>query len=108
VIIAHRDIDLALKKTDLSRLPHVALALKKLRDPRVEVPSVARDRLDREIVTASAQIGTLGMLVFVDSPLSEALRTVHDALRWTVMLTLGVMLALLAGVWWRGSALAVE
>jgi hypothetical protein len=72
VIIAHRDIDLALKKTDLSRLPHVALALKKLRDPRVEVPSVARDRLDREVVTASAQIGTRPMLMFVDVPLGEA------------------------------------
>ena len=109
LIIAHRDIELALNKTDLNRLPHVALALKKLRDPNIEVPSVARDHLDREIVTASAPIGTLGMLVFVDLPLSEALRTVYDAFRWTIMLTLGVMLALLAGVWLRGhSALAAD
>ena len=109
LIIAHRNIELALNKTDVNRFSHVALALKKLRDPNIEVPSVARDHLDREIITASAPIGTLGMLVFVDLPLSDALRTVHDAFRWTIMLTLGVMLALVAGVWFRGgSALAPE
>ena len=72
LLIAHPDIGVVLRKTDLSRLTHVALALSKLRDPSVEVPAISRDRLGREVLTASAPIGTLGWLVFVDLPLSEA------------------------------------
>ena len=37
LLIAHPDIGIVLRKTDLSRLPHVALALGKLRDPSIDV-----------------------------------------------------------------------
>jgi hypothetical protein len=61
-------------------------------------------RLFHEFRLESAQIGNLPMLVLVDVPLSEAFQPAKDALRWTVMLTLGVMLAVLAGVWLRAPA----
>ena len=89
-----------LRKTDLSRLPHVGLALNKLRDPGIDVPSVSRDRLGREVLTASAPIGTLGWLVFVDVPTTEALQPVYAVLYRTILvLAGGLLFAALAGIW---------
>jgi signal transduction histidine kinase len=100
LLIAHPDIGLVLRKTDLSHQPHVALALKKLRDATVEVPTISRNHLGHEVLTAFAPIGTLGWLVFVDLPLSEALQPVYDSVRRTiVLLTLGLAFAVLAGIW---------
>jgi signal transduction histidine kinase len=100
LLIAHPDIGVVLRKTDLSRLPQVALALKKLADSNVQVPAVSRDRLGREVLTASAPIGTLNWLVFVDVPLSEALEPVYAALKRTgLVLAGGLLFAVLAGVW---------
>ena len=100
LLIAHPDIGIVLRKTDLSRLPHVALALSKLRDPSIDVPAVSRDRLGREVLTASAPIGTLGWLVFVDVPLSEALQPVYAVLyRTMIVLAGGLLFAALAGIW---------
>jgi signal transduction histidine kinase len=100
LLIAHPDIGVVLRKTDLTRLPHVALALNKLRDASIEVPAISRDRLGREVLTASAPIGTLGWLVFVDLPLIEALQPVYDTLfRTGIVLALGLLFAAVAGVW---------
>ena len=100
LLIAHPDIGLVLRKTDLSQTPHVALALRKLRDPTVQVPAISRDHSGREVLSAFAPIGTLGWLVFVDLPLSEALQPVYDSLRRTVIvLALGLAFAVLAGIW---------
>ena len=100
LLIAHPDIGIVLRKTDLSRLPHVDLALKKLRDTSISVPATSHDRLGREVLTASAPIGTLGWLVFVDLPLSEALQPVYAALERTAfVLAGGLLFAALAGIW---------
>ena len=100
LLIAHPDIGVVLRKTDLNRLPHVALALNKLRDASVEVPAISHDRLGRQVLTASAPIGTLGWLVFVDLPLSEALQPVYDTLfRTGIVLALGLLFAAVAGIW---------
>ena len=100
LLIAHPDIGIVLRKTDLSRLPHVALALNKLRDTSIKVPATSHDRLGREVLTASAPIGTLGWLVFVDLPLSEALQPIYAALERTAfVLAGGLLFAGLAGVW---------
>ena len=61
---------------------------------------MSRDRLGREVLTASAPIGTLGWSVFVDVPLSEALQPVYAVLyRTIVVLVGGLLFAALAGVW---------
>jgi two-component system, NtrC family, sensor kinase len=62
LLIAHPDIGVVLRKTDLARLPHVSLALNKLRDPSISVPAISQDRSGREVLTASAPIVTLGWL----------------------------------------------
>ena len=52
------------------------------------------------MLTASAPIGTLGWLVFVDLPLSEALQPVYAALeRTAIVLAGGLLFAALAGIW---------
>src|SRR5262245_5926232 len=100
LLIAHPDIGLVLRKTDLSRLAHVRLALRKLKDSGIDVPAVSSDQAGREVLTASAPIGTLGWLVFVDLPLSEAVQPVYAVLYRTLgVLAGGLMLAALAGVW---------
>ena len=100
LLIAHPDIGIVLRKTDLSRLTHVDQALKKLRDPSISIPPMSLDRLGREVLTASAPIGTLGWLVFVDLPKSEALQPVYAALeRTALVLAGGLLFAALAGIW---------
>jgi HAMP domain-containing protein len=100
LLIAHPDIGLVLRKTDLTRLPHVALALSRLKDPSIEVPAISRDQAGREVLTVSAPISTLGWLVFVDLPLSQALQPVYDSLyRTGLVLAAGLLFAVLAGIW---------
>jgi signal transduction histidine kinase len=100
LLIAHPDIGVVLRKTDLSRLPHVALALYKLRDSAVTVPAISHDRTGREVLTAFAPVGTLGWLVFVDLPLAEALQPVYAALeRSAFVLAAALLFAALMGVW---------
>ena len=100
-LIAHPDTSLVLRKTDLAALPHVAAALRKLRgEAAVEVPTVSRDRLGREVLTTCATVASLGWLVFVDLPRSEALQPVYDSLlRTGIVFGLGLLLAAAAGLW---------
>jgi signal transduction histidine kinase len=100
LLIAHPDIGMVLRKTDLNQLPHVALALKKLRDASLDVPAISRDHAGHEVLTAYASIGSLNWLVFVDLPLIEALQPIYDSLRRTIIvLALGLAFAVLAGIW---------
>ena len=100
LLIAHPDIGMVLRKTDLSQLAHVALALKKLRDASLDVPAISRNHADHEVLTAYASIGSLNWLVFVDLPLIEALQPIYDSLRRTIIiLALGLAFAVLAGIW---------
>jgi signal transduction histidine kinase len=100
LLIAHPDIGTVLRKTDLSRMSNVAAALGRQHDPNVQVPATFRDRSGREVLTASAPIGTLGWLVFVDLPLAEALQPVYAALeRSAFVLAAGLLFAILVGTW---------
>src|SRR5262245_30792883 len=100
LLIAHPDIGVVLRKTDLSSLSHVAFALNKLRDPAIKVPVISHDRTGREVLTAFAPIATLGWLVFVDLPLAEALQPVYAALeRSAFVLAAALLFAALMGVW---------
>ena len=100
-LIAHPDTSLVLRKTDLAALPHVAAALRRLRgEAAVEVPTVSRDRSGREVLTTYATVASLGWLVFVDLPRSEALQPVYDSLlRTGIVFGLGLLLAAAAGLW---------
>ena len=100
LLIAHPDIGIVLRKTDLSRLTHVAQALARVSDPTVQVPAISYDRMGRKVLTASAPIGTLGWLVLVDLPSAEALKPVYAVLyRTLIVLAASLILAELAGIW---------
>ena len=103
LVIAHTDIGVVLRKTDLGSLAHVSRSLARLRDPTVEVPAISQNRLKRDVLTASAPIAALGWVVFVDLPLSEALEPVYGALsRTLIVLGAGLLLATFAGIWLAG------
>jgi signal transduction histidine kinase len=98
LLIAHPDIGTVLRKTDLSGMSNVAAALSRQHDPSVQVPATVLDRSGREVLTASAPIGALGWLVFVDLPVAEALQPVYAALqRSAIVLAAGLLFAILLG-----------
>src|SRR5262249_50277471 len=100
LVIGHPDIGVVLRKTDLSRLRHVALALSKLNEPKVDVPAVSEDRVGRQVLTASAPIGALGWVVVVESPLSEAFEPVYGAIyRTVIVFAVGLLGAVAISVW---------
>ena len=100
LLIAHPNYDIVLNKTNMAGLPGIALALAKLKNPSLQVPAISKDRLGRDVLRASAPIGTLGWLVFVDLPLAEALQPVYATLKRTaIVLGGGLLLAALAGIW---------
>ena len=68
-LIAHPDISLVLKKTDLSALPQVAALLQ----PGAAAPAVGRARPEgRRGLRRACAIPTLHWTVFVESPRAEA------------------------------------
>jgi signal transduction histidine kinase/putative methionine-R-sulfoxide reductase with GAF domain len=87
-LIAHPDISLVLKKTDLKSLPQVA-ALE--RDDRSDLVP-ARDLAGKEVFAAHARIPALSWTVFVESPRAEALAPLYDSLFRLVLLLLGGLL----------------
>ena len=94
-LIAHPDMSLVLRETDLSALPQVADAIAG-RDERVQT---ARTLSGQSVLSAHATIPRLGWIVFVEQPTSEALAPVYaTAYQTLALLGLGVVLALLAGV----------
>ena len=94
-LIAHPDMSLVLRETDLSALPQVADAIAG-RDERVQK---ARTLSGQSVLSAHATIPRLGWIVFVEQPTSEALAPVYaTAYQTLALLGLGVVLALLAGV----------
>ncbi|WP_198376807.1 sensor histidine kinase [Neoroseomonas rubea] len=94
-LIAHPDMSLVLRETDLSALPQVAGAIAAVGE-RVRA---ARGVDGRAVLSAHAAIPRLGWIVFVEQPTAEALAPVYAAFYQTLaLLALGVVLALLAGV----------
>jgi signal transduction histidine kinase len=95
-LIAHPDIALVLRRTDLRARPQVAAALA---GTGAEVPTVAPDPEGRSALSAHARIALLGWLVFVDLPVEEAYQPLYASIMRTGGLVLGgVLLAALAGL----------
>jgi signal transduction histidine kinase/HAMP domain-containing protein len=95
-LIAHPDISLVLRGTDMSRLGHVAAAL----SPRGGDDSLidARNTAGLSVLSAHATIPALGWTVFVEVPTREAQQPVIDAgLRTLALIVLGLVIAGLAG-----------
>jgi signal transduction histidine kinase len=96
-LIAHPDISLVLRNTDMRRLDRVRAALMAANDDTVPPPVVGRNLAGKQVLSAAAPISALGWLVFVELPLQEALQPLYKSLVQTLaLLALGLALAALA------------
>ena len=97
-LIAHPDISLVLKKTDLSKLDQVKGALAAV-SQGVGLPGIARDLDGRQVLSASAPIAPLGWAVLIEQPLFEAFEPIRASVFRTVGLALfGVLLSVLVSL----------
>ena len=95
-LIAHPDISLVLRGTDMTQLAQVATALAP--GGKEPAPENSRNLAGRWVLSAHAAIPALGWLVFVELPTLEAQQPVIDAgLRTLALLVLGLLIAGLAG-----------
>ena len=105
-LIAHPDISLVLKKTDLSALPQVA-AVRAGASAAGGAPAVARDPQGGEVLSANAPIPipTLGWTVFVDTPRAEAFAPMVKTLQRTSLLLILALLISIAASFFLARAL---
>jgi len=94
-LIAHPDISLVLRNTDMSRLTQVQAA----KVGRSDSLQGALNIQGQEVLTASAPINPLGWTMFVELPVSEAYASLYAALeRLAIVLLAASIFAVLAGV----------
>src|SRR4051812_9058546 len=98
-LIAHPDISLVLRNTDLSRLDYVSAARTTEGAPAKEGVEIVKDVQGREVLTAHAPILPLRWLMFVELPIEEAYAPLYDSIKRSSYLLLGgLTLAFLAGL----------
>jgi signal transduction histidine kinase len=97
-LIAHPDISLVLRNTDMSKLPQVRMA----QANGGLIPEALEDANNiqgQEVLTASAPIQPLGWTMFVELPVQEAYASLYAALqRLAVVLLAASIFAVLAGI----------
>jgi signal transduction histidine kinase len=97
-LIAHPDISLVLRNTDLSHLAHVraAYAPQSSEPPQ---PVVANDLQDEVVLSAHAAVAPIGWMVFVELPINEAYAPLYTSmLRSGTLLLAALALAFFAGL----------
>ena len=98
-LIAHPDISLVLRNTDLSKLPQVQAASAGRGGNADQVQS-AQNIQGQDVLTASAPVTPLGWTVFVELPAKEAYASLYEALqRLALVLLAALIFATLAGTW---------
>jgi signal transduction histidine kinase len=98
-LIAHPDISLVLRNTDLTRLAQVQAARAHLAGKPTEQVQEADDIHTGRVLTAYAPIAPLGWIMFVELPVEEAYAPLYLTLeRSGLILLAGLLLALVAGL----------
>jgi GAF domain-containing protein/DNA-binding response OmpR family regulator/HAMP domain-containing protein len=99
-LIAHPDISLVLRNTDMTQLAQVRSARARLTgEDGGEQLSEGRDIAGHKVITASAPVPPLGWLVFVETPVQEAYAPLYASLQRTGLVLLGALaLAFAAGM----------
>ena len=98
-LIAHPDISLVLRNTDMTRLAQVKAARAAGAGSPTEPVQVAKDLRGRDVLTAYAPVAPLGWLVFAELPVDEAYAPLYQSLmRSGSLLLAGLALAFLAGL----------
>ena len=97
-LIAHPDISLVLRNTDLSKLKQVQAARSGASVNAEEMQGIQNIQ-GQEVLTASAPIPPLGWTMFVELPVQEAYASLFRALqRLAVVLLVALIFAVLAGI----------
>ncbi len=95
-LIAHPDISLVLRNTDMSKLAQVQAARA---GTDAESLEGTKNIQGQEVLTASAPISPLGWTMFVELPVEEAYASLYAALqRLAIVLVAASLFAVLAGV----------
>jgi signal transduction histidine kinase len=98
-LIAHPDISLVLRNTDMSKLVQVQAA--HAGNPGTDPESLqgTKNIQGQEVLTASAPIAPLGWTMFVELPVEEAYASLYAALqRLAIVLAAASIFAVLAGI----------
>ena len=96
-LIAHPDISLVLRNTDMSKLVQVQAA--QAGGAGASADAAALNIQGQEVLTASAPIAPLGWTMFVELPVEEAYASLYQALqRLTIVLLMASLFAVLAGI----------
>ncbi len=98
-LIAHPDISLVLRNTDMSKLLQVQAARAGGTGADLELLQGAKNIQGQEVLTASAPIAPLGWTMFVELPVEEAYASLYAALqRLAIVLAAASIFAVLAGI----------
>jgi signal transduction histidine kinase len=98
-LIAHPDISLVLRNTDMSKLAQVQAAQAGNTSTDGESVEGTKNIQGQEVLTASAPISPLGWTMFVELPVEEAYASLYAALqRLAVVLAAASLFAVLAGI----------
>jgi signal transduction histidine kinase/CheY-like chemotaxis protein len=98
-LIAHPDISLVLRNTDMSKLAQVRAARAGAGGNPAETVQEAANIEGREVLTAYAPVAPLGWLMFVELPAGEAYAPLYAALqRLAFVLLAALAFAVLAGM----------
>jgi signal transduction histidine kinase len=99
-LIAHPDISLVLRNTDMSRLAQVKSARAGSAPDAVQE---AEDITGHKVLTAYAPVNPLGWFVFVETPIEEAYAPLYASIQRTGYVLLGALaLAFIAGMFLAG------
>jgi len=107
-LIAHPDISLVLRNTDMSKLAQVRAARASASgaatpDNPAETVQEAENIEGRKVLTAYAPVAPLGWLMFVELPAEEAYAPLYAALKRLAFVLLGALgFAVLAGMFLAG------
>jgi signal transduction histidine kinase len=98
-LIAHPDISLVLRKTDMKHLVQVQAALQAQAGITGHDVETATDIQGRRVLTAFAPVAPLGWTVFVELPVAEAYQPLITSLQRAALVLLAALcLAALAGI----------
>jgi signal transduction histidine kinase/CheY-like chemotaxis protein len=102
-LIAHPDISLVLRNTDMSRLAQVRAARGGASGSPSEAVQESENIEGRKVLTASAPVAPLGWRVFVELPADEAYAPLYAALQRLGLILLAALgFAVLAGMFLAG------
>ena len=102
-LIAHPDISLVLRNTDMSKLVQVRSARAAAAGNGAEGVQQADDIAGHRVLTASAPVNPLGWIVFVETPIEEAYAPLYASIQRTGLVLLGALaLAFIAGMFLAG------